>query len=76
MGHEAKRTDKDFAEEFVKLRSRAREHGLDPCEWAVHDFLRGLAEDRAEDVATIRHLYNIINAMTCRNSDEEKRNGN
>jgi hypothetical protein len=59
--HEQKRTDEDFIREFLKLRERAREHGFNPNTWHAYDFLYALAEARAEDVATIRHLYNIIN---------------
>lgn len=58
--HDPKRTNHDFAQALTSLVRHAKECGIDTRDRKFMAWLLEVAEAKAEDAATIRHLYNII----------------
>ena len=60
MSHAPKRTNTDFSQMYTTVRGMARRHGVEPNDEAFINFAKEVAEYMAEDVATVRNLYNLI----------------
>ncbi len=55
-----KPSNDEYSSALTGLRQQAEAHGLDPNDEKVHNFILHEAEVKAQDTATVRWLYNIL----------------